>query len=357
MSEHDDPESRTEEPSEKKRNEASAKGDVPHSREASIAASALGVAIALTVLRRADNSSIVSLPAAAIDHAGDLRLISGADAARLAWSIGRAMAGALAFPVGALLVVAAVGALGQSAPKLIAKRIAPDPSRISPAAGMKRLFSGRALVDVARSITRLAAVSLTAFTILWAARFELVEAVAFDTIHLADFILALALKVAWFVFATLFLFAAIDVVIARVRWSRKLRMTRQELKEELKESEGDPLVKARRRSIAMRRARQRMLANVPRATLVIANPTHYAVALRYVSGESGAPIVLAKGTEHLALKIRESAEARGIPVVENPSLARAMYDAVKLEQLIPPEFYRAVAEIINFLQSRKPRVV
>jgi flagellar biosynthetic protein FlhB len=146
--------------------------------------------------------------------------------------------------------------------------------------------------------------------------------------------------------------AAADLVWSRVFWQRDLRMTRQEVKDEVKQAEGDPILKGKLRSLARDRSRKRMMAAVPRATLVIANPTHFAVALRYVREEGGAPMVIAKGQDLLALKIREVAESHDIPVIEDKLLARSLYQAVEVDKLIPPEFYKAVAEIILFLMVR-----
>ena len=129
-------------------------------------------------------------------------------------------------------------------------------------------------------------------------------------------------------------------------------MSKQEIKDEMKQSEGDPMVKQRQRQIARERTRKRMMAAVPQATLVIANPTHYAIALRYTREEGGAPIVLAKGTDLVALKIREIAEENEIPVIEDKLLARSMYEHVEIDQMIPPEFYKAVAELIYYLHTR-----
>jgi flagellar biosynthetic protein FlhB len=130
-------------------------------------------------------------------------------------------------------------------------------------------------------------------------------------------------------------------------------MTRQEIKDEMKEGEGDPLVKARLRSLARDRARRRMLSAVPRATVVIANPTHFAVALRYDRGEGGAPLVVAKGADLVALRIREMATRHGVPIIEDKPLARALYAAVEVDQWIPPEFYKAVARILYYLYTRR----
>ena len=146
--------------------------------------------------------------------------------------------------------------------------------------------------------------------------------------------------------------AAADLVWSRLHWKRDLRMSRQDVKDEQKQMLGDPLVKARLRSVALERSRKRMMSAVPTATLVVANPTHYAIALRYVREEGGAPKVVAKGQDLIALKIREIAEANDIPVIEDKALARSMYDRVEVDMMIPPEFYRAIAEIVHFLNTR-----
>jgi flagellar biosynthetic protein FlhB len=131
-------------------------------------------------------------------------------------------------------------------------------------------------------------------------------------------------------------------------------MSKQEIKNEMKEAEGDPLKKARLRSLALDRRRKSMIAAVPRATLIIANPTHYAIALRYVREEGGAPLVLSKGKDLIALKIREIAEKNLIPIIEDKLLARTMYDSVEVDRPIPPEFYKAVAELIHVLYAKNP---
>jgi flagellar biosynthesis protein FlhB len=154
--------------------------------------------------------------------------------------------------------------------------------------------------------------------------------------------------------ATLLL-VTVDLVWSRMNWRKELRMSRQEVKDEAKQIEGDPMVKARMRSLALDRRRRNMIAAVSRATMVVANPTHYAVALRYVREEGGAPHVLAKGKDYLALRIRAAAEENNIPVIEDKALARSMYDSVEVDRMIPPEFYRAIAELIHTLQRRERR--
>jgi flagellar biosynthetic protein FlhB len=147
--------------------------------------------------------------------------------------------------------------------------------------------------------------------------------------------------------------AGADLTWTRIHWRRDQRMSRHEVKEELRQAEGDRMMKARLRSIRLDRTRRNMMKNVPKATMVIVNPTHYAVAMRYARAEGGAPTVLAKGVDLLALKIREIAFENDIPVIEDRALARSLYEAVAIDAVIPPEFYRAVAEIVRLIQSKR----
>jgi flagellar biosynthetic protein FlhB len=174
-----------------------------------------------------------------------------------------------------------------------------------------------------------------------------------DPEALPERILALAVKTIAAVLVATLAVASADLVWSRILWRRDNRMSKHEVKEELKQAEGDRMVKARLRSLRLDRSRKRMLSAVPRATMVVVNPTHYSVAMRYVRSEGGAPIVLAKGVDLIALKIRAIAEAHDIPVVEDKPLARSLYAAVEVERPIPAEFYRAVAEIVHLIQQRK----
>jgi len=149
------------------------------------------------------------------------------------------------------------------------------------------------------------------------------------------------------------LIAAVDVVWSRFHWKQDLRMTKQEVKDEFKQSEGDPIIKSRLRSLARDRARKRMMTAVPRATLIIANPTHFSIALRYVREEDSAPVVLAKGQDLVALKIREIAKEHNIPIFEDVALARSMYKQVSVDSVIPSQFYQAVAELVRIVYSKK----
>jgi flagellar biosynthetic protein FlhB len=151
--------------------------------------------------------------------------------------------------------------------------------------------------------------------------------------------------------------AGLDILYQRYEHNKSMKMSRQEIKDEHKQSEGDPAVKGRLRQIRQERARQRMMAAVPDASVVIANPTHFAVALSYQHEAMDAPKVVAKGADVIALRIREVAEENGVPVVENPPLARALFNGVDLDQDVPPEHYKAVAEVIGYIMKLKRSVV
>jgi flagellar biosynthetic protein FlhB len=155
------------------------------------------------------------------------------------------------------------------------------------------------------------------------------------------------------VFSCMVVITIADVAYQRYEYIKGLRMSRQELKDEARESEGDPMIKGRLRQLRMERARKRMMAEVPKADVVVTNPTHYAVALRYDKNEMGSPKVVAKGVDAVAQRIREVATEAGVPVIENPPLARGLYAAVEIDQEITPEFYKAVAELIGYIYRLK----
>ena len=287
-----------------------------------------------------------------IDNPGGWSLENSSDAVELFQVVGTEAA-RLLLPVLAVLTAAGISAsLLQNSPSLVFHRIQPQLARISPSKGWKRVFGVHGQVEFLRATFKFIVITLVGILLLRSAQYDVLNAMAMEPGALPQLILSTAIQlVAGVVVATTILVAA-DVVWSRVSWQRNLRMTRQEIKDELKQADGDPIVKARMRSLARDRLRKRMIAAVPRATLVIANPTHYAVALRYVREEGGAPMVVAKGLDLIALKIRQVAEEHGIPVIEDKLLARSLYDAVEVDRLIPPEFYKAVAQVIFFLFAR-----
>lgn len=352
MSDAPDKDSRTEEPTEKKIADAVEKGNVPRSREMATFASLLGILAAASFLVGPGVGPLFSDMVILLDNPGAFSLANGHEATQLMWAVAME-AGRFLLPVAALLAVAGIASsLFQNAPNFAFEQIKPKWSRVSPTEGWKRIFGSQGFVEFVKSLFKVVAIALVVLVVLNSQRDTIVNAILGDPGALPELALALAVKLVSAACVTIALLVVADVVWTRFKWRSDLRMTRQELKDEMKQSEGDPMVKGRLRSLARDRARRRMITEVPKATVVIANPTHFAIALRYDRSKDGAPVVVAKGVDLIALSIREIATEHGVPVVEDKPLARAMYDAVEVGQWIPPEFYAAVAKIIHFVSSK-----
>lgn len=245
-----------------------------------------------------------------------------------------------------LLLAGLAGPFAQNAIVFSAEPLRPRLERISPLAGLRRLISAAALTEFLKNLVKLALVGAAAFWSLRDLLSELASSVALPLLGWVEVLGARAFRLLGFVLVALALVAAVDALWQRFEHRRRLRMTRQEVKEEFRETEGDPKVKQRLRQLRFERARRRMMAEVPKATVVVTNPTHYAVALRYEAATMRAPRVVAKGVDRIALKIVAIARAHGVPVLENPPLARALHAAVEPGQTIPASFYEAVARLI-----------
>lgn len=251
------------------------------------------------------------------------------------------------------MIFGIAGSVIQNRPRIVWQRVTPDLSRVSPIAGFFRLFSLRTLTEFAKSIFKIAVVAgVVVFTLTYQ-KLTIINSIFTDVSALPKRLLSLCTTATATVTIAMGFLAAADYSLTLLHWRRDQRMSKYEVKEEMKQAEGDRMLKARMRSLRMSRARQNMLKNVPKATMVVVNPTHYAVAMRYVRSEGGAPVVLAKGLDLIALKIREIAFENDIPVIEDKPLARSLYDVVTVDATIPPEFYKAVAEIVHLIQSKR----
>lgn len=249
----------------------------------------------------------------------------------------------------AILAAGVAAGVGQVGWLMAPEAIKPQFSKISPLKGFGRLFSSSSLIEFVKGLAKMLIVG-------WAC--WLVAAPEFDRLPL--FVLrepaaalstigAISLKLLIAAVAAMTVIAGADVFYQRIRLRRELRMSRTEVRDEFKEQEGDPMVKAKLRQIRQERSRRRMMQAVPKADVVITNPTHYAVALKYDRATMDAPILVAKGLDGVALKIRQVAEANRVPIVENPPLARALHASVELDEPISPEHYKAVAEVIGYV--------
>ncbi len=352
MAEQQDRESKTEEATEKKIRDAVEKGNVPFSKELPTFASLTALLI-ITSFFLVDG--VIQMTASLkrfIDDPGRWPLENVADTVQVFGSI-NLDAARLLFP--AIIVLAIAGLFSsfvQNPPRIAIERVQPQLSRLSIVSGWRRIFGAQGWVEFAKGAFKLSVLALLAYLLARAAKFEVFNAMFLAPYALPALLQSMAIRLFLSVLAATILLVVTDLIWSRFHWRRELRMSRQEVKDEQKQTEGDPIVKARLRSLARDRARKRMIARVPQATVIIANPTHYAIALRYVRSEDSAPLVLAKGLDLVALKIREIAEQHEIPVVEDKLLARSLYDKVQVDQLIPPEFYRAVANVILYLMSR-----
>lgn len=351
MAEDQDKSQKTEEPSQRRLEEARREGQVASSREVNhalvlasgalfIGALAPGVAARLAEALR----PFIERPhAIAIDAIGPpLQALLVA----LGWAL---------LPAVLLFLVAALASgLIQHGPIWTAAPLAPKLERISPVAGAKRLFALRSLVEFLKGLMKIVLVGTAAIVLLWPAAPRVLTAVEVGSGPLLALLHTLALRLLLGIAALTALIAVLDSLYQRFERHKQLRMSRRDLKDEFKQTEGDPFIKARLKSLRMERARRRMMAEVPSATVVVTNPTHIAIALRY-DQTMAAPRLVAKGMGALAERIRAAARAHGVPVVRNPPLARALHGAVELGAEVPAAHYRAVAEVIGYVLRLKGR--
>jgi flagellar biosynthetic protein FlhB len=255
----------------------------------------------------------------------------------------------IAIPMAIFMLIGITAQVGQVGLLITTKPLTPKLDKLSPIKGVKKIFSIKQLLETVKGLFKLAFVATMTYIVLLPVIETPHHFIDQDmTATLEDFheaIIALLIGVLLF----MVVISIIDLVYTRFKHTEDLRMTKQEVKDENKTTEGDPQVKARIRSLRAERSRQRMMQAVPKADVVVTNPTHYAVALQYDMATMAAPRLVAKGQDSLALRIRDVAEDNDVPVVENPPLARALYATVDLDQEIPPEHYQAVAEVIGYV--------
>ncbi len=233
------------------------------------------------------------------------------------------------------------------------KPLVPDLTKIDPVKGAKNLFSLKKMIEGAKITLKVGAVFVVAFSVFFSFIEELVSVSRAPLLQQMAWLGDRAIVLAAVMLVLLLVISLIDLLFVRYNYFKGLRMSKQEIKDEMKQLEGNPEIKAKIRQVQMEMAKKRMLAEVPNADVVITNPTHFAVALQYKEGESKAPKVVAKGADLIALKIREIARESGVQIVENPPLARELYKNVEIDQEVPEKFYHAVAEVLAFVYKSK----
>lgn len=357
MAEGADPESKTEEATPRKLADARKKGDSAKSPDVAQVMSLAGAAAVILGGGGWFASSIAEqmMPFIASPHQMLGVLNSGAGTQILAKALW-AMTPFLGAIMLATIIGGVSGNVAQSGLIFTAEKLKPKWSSVSPLKGFKRIYGPDGLMQFVKTFLKLVAVCTVCWFVLKPHAREFENMVAMSPLALLPLARDMAVKL---FFAALILLAATagaDFLWQKIRFAKRMRMTKEELKEDYKQSEGDPHVKAKLKQIRMQRSRQRMMANVPKATVIVTNPTHYSVALRYEPDQGdGAPICVAKGVDAIALRIREVATEHGVPIVENVPLARALYATVEVDEVIPREHFDAAAKIIGFVFQSRPR--
>lgn len=347
MAEGADKESKTEEATEKKIRDSVEKGQLPFSKEVPVFASFLAILTFAIFFAQDSAVRLSTFLSTFLERADGWALETRSDAMAIYQLVFFEIAKVVGV-VMLLLVAAGISAsVLQNTPRFVLDRIKPKVSRISLKEGWSRIFGVKGMVEFAKSLGKILVAGGFLIFAMREAETRLLAGMITNPVEFSTVIRDIAVESLVVVTLVVAVIAVADLFWSRHQWRADLRMTKQEVKDEHKQVEGDPIVKARLRSLARDRARQRMMSAVPQATLVIANPTHFAIALRYRRDEDAAPVVVAKGQDLIALKIREVAANHNIPVFEEPLLARSMYKQVSVDSLIPSQFYKAVAELIR----------
>lgn len=354
MSEQSDDAQKTEEPTQKKLDDARRRGQVAVSREINTWLMLLSGTLAVAMMAPwiMTQLRLAFLPFVESPHRISLDL--GSAVQRMEATLIDVIA-VLFLPLLLFFIAALLGPVLQNGFVFSPKAIEPKLEKFDPIKGAKRVFSMRQVAELPKGVIKLAIVAAVGLAV------SMPSFVGMDvvpTLSLPDFLSVLhelIVKLLIAVVAVLIVIAIADLVFQRQQHHKKMRMTRQELKDEFKQSEGDPVARQRLRQIRQERAKARMIQAVPEADVVVTNPTHFAVALKYQPEAMGAPRVVAKGADLIAQNIREAAEEHDIPIIENPPLARALYASVELDAEVPSEHYQAVAEVISYVWNVEGR--
>ena len=342
---------KTEDPSQKKLEDAHKKGDVAKSQEVVTWFMLLGSAVIFAMMGPGAAAALADSLKVIIMNADRFEL-GGAGFGAFFNNLALAMIGTVLLPLVVLSTCAVLANLIQHRPLFSAEPITPKLSKISPLAGAKRLFSTESLVNFGKGLLKIGIVGAVVIMVVWPERDRLDTMMTADPqMILADF-QEIGIKIFMAVLAIVTVIAFADYLYVRQKWWKKLMMTVQETRDEYKQMEGDPHIKGKLRQLRQERARKRMMAAVPDATVVITNPTHFAVALKYDKAMR-APKCVAKGADAVAFRIRELAKEHDVPIVENPPLARALFASVDVDETIPNEHFKAVAEVIGFVMRLK----
>ncbi|HPF77820.1 MAG TPA: flagellar biosynthesis protein FlhB [Alphaproteobacteria bacterium] len=353
--EQSDDSQKTEEPTPKKLEESRKKGQVALSREVNNWVMLLTGTIVVLIIGPSSMAHLKNHMQSYIEKAHLMPSIPGGFGFVLGdsfWSV----LGILTLPLVIFMIAAFLAPFLQIGPLFSGETIKPDISKISPMKGFQRLFSMRSIMEFIKGLVKIGVIGAVGVILLRPFYGEVDHMVGLPIPMMLDELQSLVLRLMTGILVVLLVVAVIDLVYQRYEHYKKMRMTKQELKDEYKQTEGDPHVRAKLRQLRQEKARARMMQAVPKADVVITNPTHYSLALQYDPDTMDAPVLLAKGVDDVAMRIREVAKEHDIPLYENKPLARALYDTVEIDQMIPPEHYRAVAEVISYVFQLKGKL-
>ena len=344
---------KTEEPTPRRLEQAREKGQVAKSQEVTHWFMILAGALLIGVFGKSLFEGVAVSLYKFIARPHSIQVSGSGDLRELMFETLGQLGMAFLMPVSVILLAALIAGFIQNGIIFSTETITPKLSKLSLGKGLKRLFSSRSVMEFVKGVLKITIVASVIGLLLWPEREVVFIVTSMDAAQFVGVLQTLAIRVLVGVLAIMTVIAAVDFLYQKQKHLKELRMSKQELKEEYKQTEGDPMIKARLRQIRTERARRRMMAAVPGADVVVTNPTHYAVALKYEHVAMEAPVLVAKGADQVALRIREVAKEHDIPVIENPPIARALFDNVDLDQAIPPEHYKAVAEIIGYVMRLK----
>jgi flagellar biosynthetic protein FlhB len=296
-------------------------------------------------------ASMIADPLARIlDHPHAFRLTDGG-AQKLLGGLIVSLATPLIIIFGVIAVAGVLGHIIQHRPLWTGEKIKPDLSKLSPGKGLTRMFGAQGWMNLLKSFLKMGAITGALIYAVWPEATAISEAGRLDPAGMLGMTQAVAGRLLLAAIVIVGLIAGLDFLYQRWSFMQRMRMSRRDIRDEVKQQEGDPHIRARLRQIRLERSRKRMMQNVPKATVVITNPTHYSVALRYEPETDAAPVCMAKGVDAVALRIREVAKEHDIPIVENVPLARALFATVEVEESVPREHFEAVAKVIGFVMN------
>jgi flagellar biosynthetic protein FlhB len=351
MAEDDD--SKSEQPTGRRISKAREEGDVLQSHEVKTAAMLVAITVLVWLIAPLAMGRLRVFLLRFIEQAHAIRIGTSAEMVSLAGDVAVNVGLAMAIPLAFLFLVGFSSSIAQSGWMIVFKKIVPDLGKINPMAGFGRMFSMNSMLELTKSVAKMLLVGVICYWVLKPRIADLEQLPSMEAPAILAYLHRVLYRLLLAVTLPMLAIAAADWFYQRFAFLKKLRMTKQEVKDEHKQTEGDPMIKSRLRALRMQRARTRMMAAVPKADVVVTNPTHYACALKYDAETMNAPTLVAKGQNLIALRIREIAEENDVPVVENPPLARALFATVELDKEIPPDHYKAVAEVISYVMRLK----